>query len=122
MKDSPALEQLRAAIVKLQTRAVRVAEKALLDPDEEGFDGSGDVPWEKRSTRVAIGVMLAAKAADVAKEAPRNEGPAFGLLVIRERITDVAEWERQAQAVDVGPAPKLIEAEFKDSGPEKEKA
>jgi len=94
--------------LRVQVRAVKAAEKAMLEQGEDGYDGSGDIPWEKRSTRVAIGVMLAAKASEVIKEQAPTNVPSFGLLVIRDRIESKEEWERLAAEVDAGP--KVIEA------------
>lgn len=96
--------ELAAAVNRVYAKALKAAEKALLEPGEEGYDGSGDVPWAERSTRVAAGIMLAAKAADHNRETDVGHR-AFGLLVLKERIRDHREWEKHAQDVDAHPVP-----------------
>jgi hypothetical protein len=98
------VEQLTAIVNSVHMLALRAARKALLEKEEDGYDGSGDKPWAFASTRVRIGVMLASKAMDHVRETDVGHRQ-FGLLVLRERIKDVREWEKHAATVDAAPAP-----------------
>lgn len=99
--------ELATIVAKVQLRALEAASRALLRQGDEDYDGSGDVPWAERSTRVAVGVMLAAKAADHARETDVGNRQ-FGLLVMRERFKDARSWEDHAAEVDGAPPPSAV--------------
>jgi len=84
---------------RVYLKALRAAEKALKEPGEEGYDGTGETPWKERSVRVAAGLMLAAKALDHNRETDVGHRQ-FGLLLMRERFKSVKDWEAHAAEVD----------------------
>ena len=106
----PGSVQLAAMVEKVQRQALRATQKALMEAGEKDEDGNesdgalGDRPWSEAPIRVRLGAMLAAKAADHARETDVGHRQ-FGLLVLRERIKDHREWEKHAAEVDSGPAP-----------------
>lgn len=91
-------------VAKVYKKALRAADKALLEPGEEGYDPAQDVPWAQASIRVRAGLMLAAKAMDHNRETDVGHRQ-FGLLVLREKIKDHREWEAHAAKVDAAPSP-----------------
>lgn len=108
MKDIaiPPHPQLTAIIQRVYAKALRAAEKALAEPHEPEYDGSGDQEWNHATVRVRAGLMLAGKAMDHDREADVGHRQ-FGLLVLRERIKDHREWEQQAAMVDASTPPVL---------------
>jgi hypothetical protein len=98
------VNELAEITARVHLRALKAAEKALLEPGDPDYDGSGDVPWKERSTRVAAGLALAAKAMDHVRETDVGVRQ-FGLLLMKERFKSVSDWERHAAEVDAAPSP-----------------
>lgn len=94
-----AVNELAEITARVQLKALRAAEKALLEAGDEGFDGSGDIPWKERPTRVAAGLMLAQKAMERV-QSQESDTRAFQLMVMRDRYKSVSEWEKHAAEVD----------------------
>lgn len=97
---------VRAMVARVYTKALRIAEKALKEPGEEGYDGSGDVKWTEASVRVRASLDFAKKAMDQERETDVGHRQ-FGLLVLKEKIKDHREWETQAALVDASTPPVL---------------
>ena len=113
------VNELAEITERVYLKALKAAENALKAPGEEGYDGSGDVPWKERSTRVAAGLALAAKAVEHVKEKDVATH-SFGLLLMRDRFKNVGEWEKHAAEVDGQPQTTTIDAEVVQQLPPKE--
>ena len=102
--DGPGHPQLRKVIIDLQLQALRATRNAMLEPDDPGYTGIGDIKWNEAPVRVRLGAILAREAMASAREEDvgRRE---FGLLVVRERIKDPKVWEAYAKTVDASKPP-----------------
>lgn len=100
-QTAPKPDPLAAIVERVHRKALRAAEKALLEPGEWGYTVDNERPWQEASIRVRAGLMLAAKAMDHARETDVGHRQ-FGLLVLRERFKDAREWESHARKVDAG--------------------
>lgn len=104
-----AVNELAEITARVQLKALKAAEKALLEPGEEGYDPKYDTTWKERPTRVAAGLMLAQKAMERV-QGQESDTRAFQLMVMRDRYKSFKEWEAHAAEVDAPKTPAQIEA------------
>ena len=104
---SKSVNNLGEIVSRVHLKALKAAEKALAEPGDEDYDGSGDVAWKYRSIRVAAGIALAREAMAHVREKD-SDTRQFGLLLMRERFKSVGDWEKHAAEIDSERGPAQI--------------